>query len=1193
MSIYSDIKDRYLKEQLAKATKQLGAIKEDYSFIKDPVELGEYTRCIQVLNQVADKAQQVKYEFDGTYPKKQVEEVYQDLIDKHIAKEVAINDKYEAMVDTKVKELKSEAVKANDVVRQEFDKGNRVYIELEKKRLQLAAYQNEIVDLCAVHGITTSDININNDTFTLFELDDIYDSYIEYLSKPKNRVSFIRRFREKVNDPIMEGLALLGIMLLAITPIRYILAVIVLYYLVNNQLNADKNVKYYSILLGLLYNVKPLEMGFKQDIEEEKLVSEEINEEQDDRFQEIADDWEKELDALDKDDPRIKLEEELADAVNDYRKLMTTSNQQLIEVNKDRDAFVKEVRDRVDKLTKEFEEKKAQVKTLGKEVSERPVFNTKFRLGIKDGVIEEYVDLGLTNLIIKPSANAIQHKKFLQVLLANAMCNVRATNLYITIFDPNNSGQDLISFYNEGLSKYMKFDHDRLGEILKDLKATAEKNLKDMLGRDINTFNEDCEKVGKTPKDYHLLIVLSQPKDIQENEALREFMKYSARLGVLVWMVTNEVIPNTHVFRTPFENVANPYKIDDFEFGRMVSANYCEAIENLKTPALKWQDFVDIAIPEDKIWTGCADDFIELYPGFWEGDPTAYKPFTLGNVGNVHAIAVGTSGSGKSVLLNQFIMNIARYYPPWEVELWMCDFKGVEFSAYLNSPEHPFMLPHIKACLCTSDGDYATSLFKAVRNMADARYDDMKILGVKNLGGWRTKVRGLIGQRKPDKLIELHEKEIGYNPIWTEADLWPRSLFICDEFQIIFEKADSKNVDSINADITQLAKVARAAGVHVFFTSQSMKKTISADILNQFSLRFALRCEQDVSQEILGTTKASDIKEANGYLIVKSVGMTNEEQRKYRTPFLDDKPPKRKPGDPPPEGDEKYAELHRVIKSMHERAIKEGFKPRDIITYEESTVHPVAEIEQIYKSTPNILESGLFLLGPRMTYDENKAPDNIVLTPVNNSHVFCTFGDNVDLVNFYKTLQMNIKNHKIPGTTFVNSQIKDLHYICELDKDVPEQLQEMSTEKTHPAVLLEMFKTIYEMKVQNNDKTPAYYILIGWDKCIGFGIDRDMGLTSEFATLLQTCGEYGMHFIFVCTGAGGIGVSIVNACDYRISGRVDEDTSYKVLDSKVASKVYESMARGYMFIGRNGVVKRAKIYQTKIEREIKETEFRL
>ena len=133
-----------------------------------------------------------------------------------------------------------------------------------------------------------------------------------------------------------------------------------------------------------------------------------------------------------------------------------------------------------------------------------------------------------------------------------------------------------------------------------------------------------------------------------------------------------------------------------------------------------------------------------------------------------------------------------------------------------------------------SDPDYSRSLFTAIREESERRYNRLKQMKFRNIVEHNDEMRK---QGREDEII-------------------PRIIFLVDEFQVIYTKADSKTIESVNTDITILSKVARAAVVHVIFCSQSMKGTISSDILNMFTLRICLRCEPEVSLQILGTPYA-------------------------------------------------------------------------------------------------------------------------------------------------------------------------------------------------------------------------------------------------------------------------------------------------------------------------------------------------
>ena len=1087
-------------------------------------------------------------------------EKYQDKIDDVFAEVDALKEK----ISEENKEHNRRTIELQS-------SKNTVYQALEQKRQALEAYSNKIFDLCSQYDIYTSDLNMDNNSFTPQELDELYDEYLKYMSKEEHLGNPISWFRETFPDSKFQ-LAAVGIFIvLGFTPVMDVVALALIVAIVFGQFQSKKRMKYYTVLMGIVFNIKPLQFGYKE-VSSEDLLPEEIDEDTDERFavfEQRISEIEQEQDDT---DPSVENQKILAAA--ELHKVVIDSEISMNrdEINKKRDDLLFAATELKNEVDKWFEETKSSLKLLGQDFNPSVVFNTKFRIGIHDEIFEESVDVGTKNIIINPGISVDTLYRFIRVLWANAVLNVKPGYLTTYVFDPNEFGQVLIPYFTSDVDKLLIFEKDSLDKILKDLTGYCEQNLKDMRGKHIAEFNKECEEIGRTPKEYKLLIVMSQPKKLEEEEALKEFLTYSSQYGVFIWLVSpNLKVKNTYYFDRPFAGVQNPYEIDVDKFCPMVTDTLIDGIKKSKSAALMWQDFVDVAIPEDDIWKGCADEFIELYPGFLNGDPTQYRPYTVGNVGNVHIIGVGGTGAGKSVFLNHIIASITRKYDPTEVELWLCDFKGTEFKFYLPSEEYPFMLPHIKACLCTSDGDYATSLFHAFRMMCDERYEKLKEAGQKNMLGYNKYCR--------QKYEETGDKE------WLQKK-WPRVLFICDEFQVIFEKADSKNLESINADITQIAKVARACGGHIFFTSQSMKKTISEDILQQFTLRFALRCDEEVSMSILGTKRASEIKEANGYLIVRSVEMTKEQQKRYRTPFLPDSD---KPGKP--------SELRKHIKRAYDRAMAlPDFKFRDVITYEEATKHYTEELEKYYseevvqKGLPE--NGGLFFLGQRMSYSENRAPMNVILSAQNNKHIYSIFEDMTDAVNFFKSVMVNIRCNKGDANVFINSQIRDLHYVCEVDKCGDPELAELSTEKTDIYMVKAWVDELLKLRIEHNAKSnPMYIILLGWDKAQGFGVDADTVFRSEFVTLLQTCGEYHIHFIFISMGRGSVNQTVFDACQIKIAGRCDENASYALLNSKQACKVFDSMKNGYMYVSNRGEITRVKIYQSVIERTIASDEF--
>jgi hypothetical protein len=700
-----------------------------------------------------------------------------------------------------------------------------------------------------------------------------------------------------------------------------------------------------------------------------------------------------------------------------------------------------------------------------------------------------------------------------------------------------------------------------------------------MQGQTIAEYNTKCQELGRDTINYVLLLILSQPKSVEETENLQALFQYSSKAGIFIWMVSDNMAPSddTFIFNKPFEGVAHPIRFqDDRDWCSKVANNYLNAIDSYKPPSLDWPRFMEVACPPEKQWTMDADDNMYLYPGFQNGDPALCKAYPLGNGGNVHALGVGTTGAGKSIFIHHIIQTLCEMYSPRELELWMCDFKGTEFKFYMSSEEFPYTLPHIKACLCTSDGDYATSLFHAVRIITDNRFEQMKnpndhrdwlkyddgknIPNFDNAKNWNRYWREMAKQTNEEKYID---------------NCFTRVFLVSDEFQVIFQSASGKNLDSIKADMTQIAKLGRAANVHMFFTSQSMKGTLSADILNQFSLRFALRCTSDVSMDIMGTPYAAENLPKYGGLYVSATGIKKEDQPKFSTPNISTK------------------QIHDSTKILAERAIADNMPKHSVVTYEEATKHPIQELRDFFAEMDarGKLPTGatLMVMGERMAYSENKAPDNFMVGKKNNENIISVFSDYNDYVLFFNTIYENINLNKDKATIIINSQVEELSYLIDAENKLTNKEAHGNLIKESCKGMISWMENLVKSRAESGKDSPIWIFLLGWDKGTGFGVDTDLTIRGKVNTLLQQAGVYNIHIVMTLLSTIGVSTGTVATCKYRIAGKCTIDDSTTMIGTKQAGVNYE-MKTGWMFVSKDGIITRDKLYISEVEREVAATE---
>ncbi|AMB99685.1 cell division protein FtsK [Aerococcus urinaehominis] len=155
-----------------------------------------------------------------------------------------------------------------------------------------------------------------------------------------------------------------------------------------------------------------------------------------------------------------------------------------------------------------------------------------------------------------------------------------------------------------------------------------------------------------------------------------------------------------------------------------------------------------------------------------------------------HLLVAGSTGSGKSVAINGIIVSILLKAKPNQVKLMMIDPKKVELNVYNG-------IPHLLTPVVTNPRKAAQALNKVVQEM-ERRYE----------------LFAATGQRNIDAYNELvHHNQTSNDEAISQL---PYIVVIVDELADLMMVA-SKEVE---AAITRLAQMARAAGIHMILATQ-------------------------------------------------------------------------------------------------------------------------------------------------------------------------------------------------------------------------------------------------------------------------------------------------------------------------------------------------------------------------------------
>jgi S-DNA-T family DNA segregation ATPase FtsK/SpoIIIE len=219
-----------------------------------------------------------------------------------------------------------------------------------------------------------------------------------------------------------------------------------------------------------------------------------------------------------------------------------------------------------------------------------------------------------------------------------------------------------------------------------------------------------------------------------------------------------------------------------------------------------------------------------------------------------HLLVAGTTGSGKSVAINTFILSILYRMKPEDCRLIMIDPKMLELSVYDG-------IPHLLTPVVTDPKKAVVALKWTVREMED-RYRKMSKVGVRNIDGFNQRI--LQAEKKGEGISRTvqtgFDRETGEAIYETEnLDLSPLPYIVV----IIDEMADLMMVagKEIEGAVQRLAQMARAAGIHVIMATQRPSvDVITGTIKANFPTRISFQVTSKIdSRTILGEMGAEQL----------------------------------------------------------------------------------------------------------------------------------------------------------------------------------------------------------------------------------------------------------------------------------------------------------------------------------------------
>lgn len=433
-------------------------------------------------------------------------------------------------------------------------------------------------------------------------------------------------------------------------------------------------------------------------------------------------------------------------------------------------------------------------------------------------------------------------KRFIDQLILDFLLSFPAHRIHFQLIDINDkmgfSPFSALRKINDnilldGIIRDDKQLEDAISKI-KEIKFDAE----DKLGAEglINVFDYN-EKFPMAPMDIYVFVLIDFPQkfDVSLANKVRDIMLNGKNDGVFTILVNNESLALDYNFSVEeYENAITEIIDCSYVFDAR-DANKIKYIgEDRKSYEIKLLNGVDVSelrsivdvlkataelsesksIPLSNMFeyidnTPTKSIYSEMDTPFGQSG-SDIQTLRMMNQSGPHAAIIGTTGSGKSVLLHTLILDACYKYSPDELNFYLLDFKGgVEFKYYENHK-----LPHIKVIGLTNDLNDGLAILLSISKEMSNREKLFKEAGVSNIESYY----------KTGKKI-------------------PRLFVIIDEIQEVLIRDEKVGEKALNV-LSKILAVGRSFGINVLWGSQSVPhvsgiQKLMQNITNKICLKVA------------------------------------------------------------------------------------------------------------------------------------------------------------------------------------------------------------------------------------------------------------------------------------------------------------------------------------------------------------------